>query len=81
MFGQQAIVGGGVEIEDGLQMLVVVGNPREHAVAAWQVARGDEPVRIEPAHEANGRPRHQPARRASSSRRTSCIAGRPPLIM
>ena len=86
VLGQQAIVGRRVELEDGLQVLVVVRDAHEDGLAAGRVPRRNQAVRVELADQRERRnARHvsagQPARRASSSRRTFCIAGRPPAIM
>jgi hypothetical protein len=91
MLGQQAVVGGVIQFENGLQVGVVVSNRDEHTVAAGEMARGYEPVGVELPNEREGWNHRiadrrllgagQPARRASSSRRTVCIAGSPPRIM
>ncbi len=80
LLGHEAIVRGGVEIEDRLQLLIV-GDRDEHAVAARGMVRRDQTVRVELPDEGDRRKPHQPARRASSRRRTVCMAGRPPRIM
>ena len=78
--GKQTIVCGGVELENGLQMRIVVADGDEHAVALRQMPRQHETMRVEFADEGDGR-KHHPARRASSRRRTVCMAGSPPRIM
>ena len=78
--GKQAVVGRRIQLENRLQMRVVVADGNEHAVALRQMPREYEPVGIELADERDRRKRH-PERRASSRRRTVCIAGRPPRIM
>ncbi len=80
VLGNEAIVGGIVEIEDIGEMRIVVGDARQHAVALVAVLRGDQAMGVVAADQRDRR-RHTPPRRASSSRRTVCIAGSPPLIM
>src|SRR4029453_9063079 len=46
MLGKQTIVGGGIQLEDRLQVRIVVGDLDEHAVALRQTSRGDETVRV-----------------------------------
>ena len=82
VLGEQPVVGGEIQFEDRLEVRVIIGDRHEHAVAAGQMP-GRPPGGV---YRAGGpapaaAPRHQPARRASSSRRTVCIAGRPPRIM
>ena len=57
--GLLAIVGGGIEREDRLQVRVVIGDLGEHAVAVRQVARRDEPVGVDLPDERDGWKRHQ----------------------
>ena len=78
--GEQAIVGRAVELEDRLQMRIVIADRHQHAVALRQVPRQHETMGVELADERHGRMGH-PARRASSRRRTVCMAGSPPRIM
>src|SRR5271170_581883 len=82
VLGEQPVIGRVIEVEDMRQMLVVVGNAGEHADIGFAVFRGYEAVRVVAADERRtGWVRHMPSRRASSSRRTVCIAGTPPFIM
>ena len=79
----EAIIGDPVQIHDRPQLLVTVGERRQHAGIARKMARGNEAVCVVLAKKAEGRraARHQPARRASTRRRTFCMAGSPPRIM
>src|SRR5206468_6211350 len=77
--GQQPVVRRLIQIKDFPQVLVIVGDADEDAGLAS--LRGDQTMRVELADEGDRRQRHQPARRASRSRRTTCMAGTPPLIM
>jgi hypothetical protein len=79
--GDQAIVGRVVELEDRGEVALVVGDAHEHALAARRGARRHQPVGVALVDRRNGRHPHQPARRASSSRRTVCSAGTPPRTM
>ncbi len=81
---QQAIVGRGIELVDRLQVVVVFGDADKDGLSAGRVPRGNEAMGVELPDEGDGRNAShacQPARRASSRRRTFCIAGRPPPIM
>ena len=77
----EPIVGGRVELDNRLQVIVVGGDGGQDALVVRHVTRWDEPMRVELPDEGDGWSQHQPARRASSRRRTVCMAGRPPRIM
>src|SRR5262245_16007985 len=77
---KQTIVCGRVELEDGLQVSVVIADGNQDAVVLRQMPRQDQAMRVELADERDRRRLH-PARRASSRRRTVCMAGKPPRIM
>ena len=81
VLGKQPIIGGVVEIEDILEMRIIIGDTREHARGALAVFRGNEAVGVVLTDKARPRQSHMPPRRASTSRRTICMAGRPPVIM
>ena len=81
VLGKQPIIGGVVEVEDILEMRIIIGDTREHARTALAVFRGDEAVGVVLTDKARPRQSHMPPRRASTSRRTICMAGRPPVIM
>ena len=82
VLGEQAVVGGIVQIEDIGEVAVVVRDAAEHAAIGFAVFRGDQPMRVVAANKrCPGQPCHMPPRPASRSRRTVCIAGTPPFIM
>jgi hypothetical protein len=81
LLGQQAVVRGAIELEDRLQVRLVVRDAHEDAVSARQPARRHQAVGAGLPDEPRRREAHQPARRASSSRRTASIAGIPPRRM
>jgi hypothetical protein len=81
LLGEQAVVGGAIQREDRLQVGFVVSDADEDAIAARRVARRHQPMRAVAPHRRDGREAHQPARRASSRRRTASIAGTPPHSM
>src|SRR5262249_15726072 len=74
----QPVVGRLVDVEQVAQVRIVVGDSDEDAVA--RVARRDEAMRVELPDEGDAGAGPRPAGRASSSRRTVCRAGRPPLV-
>ena len=81
VLGKQPIIGRVVEVEDSLEMRIIIGDTREHARTALAVFRGDEAVGVVLTDKVRPRQSHMPPRRASTSRRTICMAGRPPVIM
>jgi hypothetical protein len=82
IFSEQTIVRRALEIENVDEVCVVVGDAGEHADSAVTVLRRDQSM-CAVASDARGvrQRRHIPPRRASSRRRTVCIAGAPPLSM
>ena len=47
VLGEQAVIGRVVQSEDAVKVVIIVGDPVEHAFPALTVLRGNEPVRIE----------------------------------
>ncbi len=74
---QQPVVCRLLQVKDGAEIVVTVGDPREDTLrgAGTSTGPGDEYRARESAAGAV-----QPARRASSRRRTICIAGWPPAM-
>lgn len=87
VLGEQPVVGGVVEVENFSQMRIVVRNAGEDARAAIAVFRRDQPMGVVAPDERDRRKLtfrrlgQKPPRRASSSRRTVCMAGTPPFSM
>ena len=55
VLGEQAVVGCVVQVEDATKVVVIVGDPDEHAFLTLTVLRKNEPVRVELPNACNGR--------------------------
>ena len=65
----------------GVEVRVVIRDGDKHALPARKMSRRNQAMGIELADQGDRRMPHQPARRASTRRLTTCSAGSPPRIM
>lgn len=82
VLGEETAIGGMIQVEKILQVMLVGGDASENALETGSVFRQDQPVRVVLANQIERRKFGQiPPRRASSSARTVCIAVMPPRFM
>jgi hypothetical protein len=55
IFGEEAVIGGVIEIKDISEVLIAVGDPLENACAAFNKSLVDKPVRVVTPHQTEQR--------------------------